>query len=144
MRLSVLVSIVLAALALVVAACGSGASEQADDSGSQSSGGGIPTTNEDGKRGGLLTMLASGDVDYLDPGKAYYQFSYMLLQNATQRPLYAYKPGETETPTPDIAASDPQISEDGKTVTVKLKRGIRYSPPVDREVKAADVKYAIE
>ena len=38
----------------------------------------------------------------------------------------------------------PEISEDGKTVTVKLKQGVTYSPPVSREVTSADVKYAIE
>ena len=34
--------------------------------------------------------------------------------------------------------------QDGKTVTVKLKQGITYTPPVSREVTSADVKYAIE
>ncbi len=37
-----------------------------------------------------------------------------------------------------------QISEDKKEITVKLKTGIKYAPPVDREVKSEDVKYAIE
>jgi peptide/nickel transport system substrate-binding protein len=45
---------------------------------------------------------------------------------------------------PDLAAGQPRISADGKTVTVKLKRGIRFGPPVNREVTSADVKYAIE
>ena len=38
----------------------------------------------------------------------------------------------------------PEISDDGKTVTVKLKQGITYTPPVSRDVTSADVKYAIE
>jgi peptide/nickel transport system substrate-binding protein len=45
---------------------------------------------------------------------------------------------------PDLAEADPQISEDGKTVTVKIKPGVKFSPPVDREVTSKDVKYAIE
>ena len=38
----------------------------------------------------------------------------------------------------------PEISEDGKTVTVKIKQGVMFSKPVSREVTSADVKYAIE
>jgi peptide/nickel transport system substrate-binding protein len=36
------------------------------------------------------------------------------------------------------------VSGGGKTVTVHLRRGVRFSPPVNREVTSADVKYAIE
>ena len=36
------------------------------------------------------------------------------------------------------------MSADGKTVTVKLRDGVHFSPPVKREVTSADVKYAIE
>ena len=45
---------------------------------------------------------------------------------------------------PDLADGDPQISSDNKTITVKIKQGVKYAPPVNREVKAEDVKYAIE
>ena len=38
----------------------------------------------------------------------------------------------------------PTVSKDGKTVTVHLRNGVRFSPPVNREVTSADVKYAIE
>ena len=30
---------------------------------------------------------------------------------------------------PDLADGDAQVSEDGKTVTVKIKAGVKYSPP---------------
>ena len=45
---------------------------------------------------------------------------------------------------PDLASADPEIAPDGKTVTVKLRKGVMFSDPVDREVTSADVKYAIE
>ena len=45
---------------------------------------------------------------------------------------------------PDLAEGDPEIAADGRTVTVKLKPGIMFSPPVSRAVTSADVKYAIE
>jgi peptide/nickel transport system substrate-binding protein len=93
--------------------------------------------------GGNLTMLASSDVDYLDPGQTYYTFGEMVTL-ATNRPLYSFRPGDALHPVPDLAADQPQISADQKTVTVTLKPQIRYAPPVNREVTSADVKYAFE
>jgi peptide/nickel transport system substrate-binding protein len=93
--------------------------------------------------GGNLTMLASSDVDYLDPGHTYYTFGEMVTL-ATNRPLYSFKPDDALHPVPDLAADQPQISPDQKTVTVTLKPGVRYAPPVNREVSSADVKYAFE
>src|SRR4051794_30186915 len=93
--------------------------------------------------GGSLTMLASSDTDYLDPGRTYYTFGEMVTL-ATNRPLYSFKPDDALHPVPDLAADQPQISADQKTVTVAIKAGIRYAPPVNREVTSADVKYAVE
>ncbi len=45
---------------------------------------------------------------------------------------------------PDLAEGEPQISKDNKTITVKLRSGVKFSPPVDREVTSRDVKYAFE
>ena len=61
-----------------------------------------------------------------------------------RRPLYGYKPEDAVNAVPDLAEAEPEISEDGKTVTVKIKPGVKFSPPVDREVTSKDVKYAIE
>ena len=125
----------LLALTVVLAACGGG-----DDNG----GGSSSSTGEGGKKGGKLTVLNVGDFEYPDPGAAYYQFDYMV-HYTTQRPLYYYKPDQTtQPPTPDLAAGPWKISNGGKTITFPLKKGIKFSPPVDREVKAADVKYALE
>jgi peptide/nickel transport system substrate-binding protein len=120
---------VLAALAaaLVVAACGGGG------------GGG------EAKSGGTLKVLdTAGGIDSLDPGYWYYQSDYQEVVNTTQRQLYGWKPTETK-PTPDLATALPKVSNGGKTITIKIKSGIKYSPPLQsRTVKAADVKYAIE
>jgi peptide/nickel transport system substrate-binding protein len=136
---SLLLAVVLASIGL--AACGGG-----NDEGTGASQNQFPPVNEapsDAKKGGTLTVLAAGDIDYLDPGASYYQFTYMV-DFATQRTLVAWPPDEIETPQPDLTEGDPQVSDGGKTVTFTIKQGIKYSPPVNREAKAEDFKYAIE
>ena len=96
-----------------------------------------------GKKGGKLTVLSGGDVDYMDPGKTYYTYAIGIM-NAIHRGLYSYTPQDASKPVPDLAEGEPEISADGKTVTVKLKHGVMFSKPVSREVEAKDVKYALE
>ncbi|CAA9507230.1 MAG: Oligopeptide ABC transporter, periplasmic oligopeptide-binding protein OppA [uncultured Solirubrobacteraceae bacterium] len=156
---ALLASAVLAAT-LGLAACGGDEGEQAQTPGSDPAASGSGDGNvteelfagtaadnrqnpDEGKRGGKLTMISNGDVDYIDPGQTYYTYAFGIL-NALHRPLYSYLPGNSEKPVPDLAAGDPEISEDGKTVTVELREGVRFSKPVDREVTSADVKYAVE
>ncbi len=98
---------------------------------------------EGGKKGGKLTVLSGGDVDFMDPGKTYYSYAFGIM-NALHRGLFAYLPGDTSKPVPDLAADDAEIAPDGKTVTVKLKEGVMFSAPVKRAVTSKDVKYAIE
>jgi peptide/nickel transport system substrate-binding protein len=130
-----------AVVALVVSACGS-----SDDGGGGSSGSKADVsggTIKPGKKGGVLTYLAAGDVDYLDPGQEYYTFGAMVTYS-TNRTLYSFKPNDSLHPVPDLATAPPEISSDNKTITVHIRKGVKYAPPVNREVKAADVKYAIE
>ncbi|MDX6679562.1 MAG: peptide/nickel transport system substrate-binding protein [Solirubrobacteraceae bacterium] len=96
------------------------------------------------KTGGELTVLSLGDVTSLDPGAWYYAYDYQALAQPTQRALYGFRPADT-TPSPDLAAGMPQSSGDGRTVTIKIKPNIYYSPPLQqRTVTSDDVKYAIE
>jgi peptide/nickel transport system substrate-binding protein len=139
-----------AVLALGLAACGSsssgsGSSTTASTASAFSTGGFQSPASESltgGKRGGTLTVLQETDFEHLDPGITYYALDYEVVF-ATQRPLYSNKPNSVE-PTPDLASGAPEISADNKTVTVHLKEGIHFSPPVNREVVAEDVAYAIE
>jgi len=122
-------------LALVGSACG------ASKKGSQATGT-TPAPVQGAAKGGTITVLSAGDVDHIDPGQMYYAFSY-LIGYATQRPLYAYKPNSVDL-TPDLATSMPTVSKDGLSVTVHIHQGVRFSPPVNREVTSKDVKYGIE
>lgn len=137
-----LLASVVAALALVVAACGG--SDNGSSTGSSSSGGGSATSQETGgKQGGVLKQLGSSDVDYLDPGHTYYTGGYQVAY-PTQRTLYSFKPDNGADPVPDLATGKPEISSDLKTITVHIKKGVKFSPPVNREVTSKDVKYAFE
>ncbi len=94
-------------------------------------------------QGRTLTVVAAGDVDTLDPGATYYTFGGMVA-TATQRALLGSSPAAGGAVVSDLAEAPPQVSPDGMTVTVRIRRGVRFSPPVNREVVSGDVKYAIE
>ncbi|HSI81415.1 MAG TPA: ABC transporter substrate-binding protein [Solirubrobacterales bacterium] len=98
---------------------------------------------DDARPGGELTVIAADDIDFMDPGATYYQFTYMVT-TAGHRTLMAWRPDDTDAPSPDLAEDDPAISDDGLVITFAIREGVRFSPPVDREVTAADVEYAIE
>jgi len=137
-----LLASVVAALALVVAACGG--SDSGSSSGSSSSGGGSAANQETGgKQGGVLKQLGSTDVDYLDPGHTYYTAGYQVAY-PTQRTLYSFKPDNATDPVPDLATGKPELSDDLKTITVHIKKGVKFSPPVNREVTSKDIKYAFD
>jgi peptide/nickel transport system substrate-binding protein len=142
----------IVALALTVSACGSDNGSSTSSSGSSADQQFAPTTEapSDAQQGGDLTVIAASDVDYIDPGAQYYQFSYMV-SSATQSSLVGYAPGDIDAQ-PLLAASEPTVSSDGKTITYKLRSDVMFSPaPPDgdqswkpRAATAADVKYAIE
>ena len=138
-RLRFAVVAVLAALVSVaIAACGS---DNNDKSGS--AGGGTTKTIPTGQKGGTATALSSGDVDYMDPGQMYYTFGYQVGYSVN-RALYYFGPDESSKQIPDIADGDPAIAADGKSMTIKLQDGVKFSPPVNRAVKCDDIKYAFE
>src|SRR5262245_21053379 len=118
-----------ALLASLVSACGSSDNGDSATASSASSGEFAPATEapQDAKKGGDLTVIAASDVDYIDPGATYYQFSYMIT-GATQSPLVGWAPPDVEQPTPLLAASDPIVSADGKTITYKLRDDVKFSP----------------
>jgi peptide/nickel transport system substrate-binding protein len=130
-------ALALVALTFFVVACGS-SDEKSGDSASKT-GGGAPTK---GKKGGTLKQLGASDVDFLDPGQTYYTGGFQVIY-ATQTPLYIPKPpiGDAE---PGLAEGEPEISDDKKSVTVTLKKGVKFAPPVNREIQAKDIKYAFE
>src|SRR5881392_1356309 len=118
-------AVAVTAAALVVAACGGSSSNN-----NKSGGGGSATAapnglanvsvNQGQKKGGTLNLVSNEGWEHLDPGQSYFQVDYVVVY-ATQRPLYSFKPDNFKQMVPDLAESLPQVSSDGKTVTVKIK-----------------------
>jgi peptide/nickel transport system substrate-binding protein len=126
----------LVALVLVASAC--------DDGGSLETGDGKPGR---GVKRGTLRVVNHGDVDALDPGIAYFAADFALLRGLV-RELYSFDSraqGEGALqPVPDLADGPYQLSEDGRTYTFKIRRGVLYDLPDQREVRAGDFIYAVE
>jgi peptide/nickel transport system substrate-binding protein len=153
-------------LAAGVSACGGSSSSSSSGSSGGSSGGGSssqttssssiplkPGENPAGqqlygkKKGGTLDVLSNGDFEHLDPGEAYYALDYGIVQ-ATDRPLFSYPPNSAGTLRPDLATVIPStsnggVTDGGKTITIHIRTGVHYSPPVNREVTAQDVVFAL-
>jgi peptide/nickel transport system substrate-binding protein len=97
-----------------------------------------------GVRGGTLWVL-SADPDYtLDTAVS----PYPAIARAYARTLYSYNlagpPEQKTVPVPDIADGPAQLSPDRRTYTFRLRAGVRYAPPVNREVTAQDFITAIQ
>jgi peptide/nickel transport system substrate-binding protein len=147
--------------ALALAACGGSNADKDTGSGGtatpKSAGSGDQTSGETGesknrgganvsvsqgqKKGGTLKVVSAEGWQHLDPGESYFQIDYLVMY-AVHRPLYSFSPDSKLTP--DLAAGPADISEDGKTVTVKIRDNVMFSPPLSRAVTSADVRYAFE
>jgi peptide/nickel transport system substrate-binding protein len=158
----VFLAVLLAAASFAAAACGSSSnSNTASSGGTSGAGQSAAVSNEQAKfppvvtapatakKGGTLTAIANSDVDYIDPGAAYYQPTYMI-DLAADSPLMGWPPNDTAAPQPLLASGQPVVSNGGKTITFHIKTNVKYSPPLGggagwtKPVVAADVKYAIE
>ncbi len=147
-------------LAIGVAACGS--SNSSSSGGASSSSSSLPQiplkagenpvgqvlTGPTKKKGGTLTVYSSEDFIHFDPGEAYFALDYSIVY-ATQRTLFQYLPNTENVISPNLATVVPTvanggITDGGKTVTVHIRQGVYFSPPVNREVTSADVAYALE
>jgi peptide/nickel transport system substrate-binding protein len=148
-----LVPVVVIACAFAVAACGSSSSSKSSGAQGGSSGntsGGLSTAGladtkpkpSEQHMGGTLNVISNEGWEHLDPAASYFQIDYLVVY-ATQTPLYTFTP-TSNTPVPLLASGPPTISADGKTVTVKIKSGFKFSPPVNRAITSKDVAYAFQ
>jgi len=131
----VLLGVAAVAGAIALAGCGEGAQDATGD-----------VTAE---RGGVY-RVAQTDFGFnggFDPTGEYLGFAWTIQTNLLVRPLVGYRhtagPGGNEL-LPDLAVEVPEPTEGGRVYTFRLKPGVRFAPPVDREVTSRDVAYAFE
>ena len=149
-------------LAIGVSACGGGSAPSSSAGASSPVFGNLPRvslkagenpssqvlTGHTKKHGGTLTVYTSTGFSALDPGRSHSSLDYGI-DVATQRPLFSYLPNTENGLSPDLATAIPTVAnggvtDGGRTITVHIRKGVYFSPPVDREVTSADVAYAIE
>jgi peptide/nickel transport system substrate-binding protein len=96
-----------------------------------------------GVRGGMLRVLSAEPHVPLDTADV-----FGPMARAYARTLYSYNlagpPEQATVPVPDIASGPAQLSADRLTYTFTLRAGVRYAPPVNREVTAQDFITAIQ
>jgi peptide/nickel transport system substrate-binding protein len=91
------------------------------------------------KHGGTLVLARSGEVTNLDPHKVPAFTSARVFELVYS---YLMRLDENLGVQPDLAASMPTTSTDGKTVTVKLRTGVKFHN--GDPLTSADVKYTFE
>ncbi len=94
---------------------------------------------DDIKQGGQMVVTYKDDVSTLDPAIGYDWQNWSMIKSLFDG-LMDYEPG-TSTLRKDLA-EDYTISNDGKTFTFKLRKGVKFHN--GREMTAEDVKYSLD
>ncbi|HVW46865.1 MAG TPA: ABC transporter substrate-binding protein [Solirubrobacterales bacterium] len=134
-------------MAVALAACGGGSSTSGSSpstSEEEPAGGGAAPAEGEGNEGGTLKGAYTSFPDYMDP-----QISYTAEGWTAMRPVYipllTYKAAAGEEGAeiiPGLAEELPKVTNGGKTYTMHLRKGLKYSN--GEEIKAGDFKYAVE
>src|SRR5207302_335231 len=100
-----------------------------------------PTSNQPNqpKKGGTLILARTGEVTNLDPHKVPAFTSARVFELVYS---YLMRLDENLGVQPDLAESVPTTSADGKTVTVKLRTGVKFHN--GDPLTSADVKYTFD
>src|SRR6476659_7573475 len=128
-------------VALVAAGCGGGSKSSSTTS---SSAGGGSTTASGGKTFPNFRIAYDTGTDYLDPGLSYTVEGWQIMWNV-YLPLIGYKHvngPDGATIVPYLAQDLPKVTDGGKTYTMTLRKGLKYSDGTP--VKASDFKASIE
>ena len=144
----------IAVLAVFAAGCGSKKASTGSNNTSttsSSSSGSYPGTFSSGtpQKGGTYTVGWEGSfgfTDNFDPTGEYLGNAWGLYSNLLIRSLIGYKhqPGAAGNDLiGDLATSVPTPTDGGLTYTYHLRHGVKFGPPVNREVTSQDVAYAM-
>ena len=103
-----------------------------------------------GGKGGIYRVGYQGSfgfTDGFDPSGEYLNTAWAIYSNLLVRTLVGYNhvagPAGNEI-VADLATKVPTPTDGGLTYTFHLKRGIKFGPPLSREITSDDVLYAME
>ena len=125
-------------VALIAAACGGGGSNSTTTGSTSASG-----SSSSGKSFANFRIAFDNGLDYLDPGLSYTVQGWAIMWNV-YLPLLGYKHvngPDGATIVPYLAEALPTVSSDGKTYTLTLRKGIKYSNGAT--VQASDFRSTI-
>ena len=128
---------VMAALAMLAAACGEGGG--GTDTASEAPADGASETESAGGDDGVLVVGTTEKSPTLDPAEVYSLMGSNILYNTTDQ-LVALEPGTDEVV--GSLAEDWEISDDGTTYTFTLREGVTFHD--GSELTSEDVKYSLE
>src|SRR5206468_5272188 len=98
-----------------------------------------PPSSNQPKKGGTLILARAGEVTNLDPHKVPAFTSARVFELVYS---YLMRLDENLGVQPDLAESLPTTSADGKTVTVKIRSGVKFQN--GDPLTSADVKYTFD
>jgi peptide/nickel transport system substrate-binding protein len=102
------------------------------------------------KAGGVYRVgweSSFGFTDNFDPTGEYLGNAWGLYTNLLIRTLvgYTHQPGSAgNTPVPDLATAVPHPSNGGLTYVYHIRQGVKFGPPINRQIDSTDVKFAME
>jgi peptide/nickel transport system substrate-binding protein len=143
------IAVLAAVMAVVLAACGGGSSSSSSEASSttseaESESSSPPAEEGEGNEGGTLKGAYTSFPDYMDP-----QISYTAEGWTAMRPVYIpmlmYKAAAGEEGAeilPGLAKELPKVTNGGKTYTMFMKPGLKYSN--GEPIKPGDFKFAVE
>ncbi|MCB0872010.1 MAG: hypothetical protein KDC36_01395 [Thermoleophilia bacterium] len=111
--------------------------------------GGGDSSSAEAKAGGTYRVATTdfGFNDGFDPSGEYLGWAWDLYTNLLVRPLVGYRHtagGAGTELLPDLAVEIPEPTDGGTTWTFKIKPGVKFGPPVNRDVTSKDVAYAFQ
>jgi peptide/nickel transport system substrate-binding protein len=133
---------IAALLALALAACGGGGSSSSGTTGGST--GGSEGVEAEANEGGTLVGTYSAFPDYLDPALSRTIEGWTATYD-TYIPLLTYGHADGKAGgkvIPGLATALPKVSDGGKTYTLTLRKGLKYSN--GEPVKASDFTHTLE
>ena len=99
----------------------------------------------DALRGSVARLIVQGyQLDTPDPALVWNNLGFEV-ENATCAPLLGHPDAEGQGALrPEVAASMPEVSPDGRTYTFTVRPGFRFSPPSNQPVTAETYRFSIE